>query len=60
MEKDKLIAEYQADLKNVMDRIEEIRKSGKVFISVEESKRLALLRGMQDSLGFAIKEMSRE
>ena len=43
MEKEKLIGEYQADLKKVMDRIEEALANRKECMSTEGRKRLALL-----------------
>lgn len=57
---DNLIAEYQAELKKVMERIEEARLDRKDLMSTEGRKRLALLYDMRNSLYFALKEMTKE
>ena len=60
VEKEKLIAEYRAELKKVMNRIEEAQANRKEYMSTEGRKRLALLYGMRNSLYFALKEMTKE
>lgn len=60
MEKEKLICEYQTDLKKVMDRIEEAKMDRRECMSTEGRKRLALLCGMQNSLCFALKELTKD
>ena len=60
MEKEKLITEYQAELKKVMDRIEEALANRKECMSTEGRKRLALLYGMRNSLCFSLKELTKD
>lgn len=60
VEKEKLIGEYQAELKKVMDRIEEALANRKECMSTEGRKRLALLYGMRNSLCFSLKEMTKD
>ena len=60
MEKEKLIGDYQADLKKVMDRIEEAKMDRRECMSTEGRKRLALLCGMRNSLYFALKELTKD
>lgn len=60
VEKEKLIGEYQTDLKKVMDRIEEAKMDRRECMSTEGRKRLALLYGMQNSLYFALKELTKD
>ena len=60
VEKEKLIGEYQAELKKVMDRIEEVLANRKECMSSERRKRLALLYGMRNSLCFSLKEVTKD
>lgn len=60
VEKEKLIGEYQNDLKKVMDRTEEAKMDRRECMSTEGRKRLALLYGMQNSLYFALKELTKD
>lgn len=60
MEKEKLIGEYQAELKKVMDRIEEAQMDRRECMSTEGGKRLALLYGMRNSLCFSLKELTKD
>ena len=60
MEKEKLITEYQAELKKVMDRIEEALANRKECMSTEGGKRLALLYGIRNSLCFSLKELTKD
>ena len=60
MEKEKLITEYQAELKKVMDRIEETLANRKECMSTEGGKRLALLYGIRNSLCFSLKELTKD
>lgn len=60
MEKEKLIGEYQAELKKVMDRIEEALANSKECMSTEGRKRLALLYDIRNSLCFSLKELTKD
>lgn len=60
VEKEKLIGEYQAELKRVMDRIEEALANRKECMSTEGRKRLALLYDMRNSLCFSLKELTKD
>ena len=60
VEKEKLIGEYQAELKKVMDRIEEVLANRKECMSTEGRKRLARVYGRRNSVGFALKEMTKD
>ena len=60
MEKEKLIGEYQAELKKVMDRIEEAQMDRRECMGTEGGKRLALLYGMRNSLCFSLKELTKD
>ena len=60
VEKEKLITEYQAELKKVMDRIEETLANRKECMSTEGGKRLALLYGIRNSLCFSLKELTKD
>ena len=60
VEKEKLIGEYQAELKKVMDRIEEALANRKECMSTEGRKRLALLYDIRNSLCFSLKELTKD
>ena len=57
---EKLIGEYQAELKKVMDRIEEAQMDRRECMSTEGRKRLALLYDMRNSLCFSLKELTKD